>query len=104
MVVRGQAGRRQHGSGQTGGIMAEDMSTAANHTPGSQSLGHMAQQVADALLMLDYAAGSGVKTANDLTIPQDRIPCTRSKAWPLRQAYWTAGQRALAATLRRTIG
>jgi hypothetical protein len=58
---------------ENGGIMAKDSISAADDKPVSPSIGHMVQQVTDALLLLDYAVGSGAKTADGLPIPQDSV-------------------------------
>ena len=53
--------------------MAKDAAAAADGKPVSPPPGHMAQQAADALLLLDYAVSSGAKTIDDLRIPQDSV-------------------------------
>ena len=60
--------------------MAKDANATANDKPGSPSLGPMEQQVADALLLLDYAVSAGTKTADDLPIPQESVQQIESMA------------------------
>jgi len=53
--------------------MAKDSISAADDKPASPAIGHMEQQATDALLLLDYAVGSGAKTADGMPIPQDTV-------------------------------
>jgi len=53
--------------------MAKDTNSSAGDKTASPAIGHMEQQVNDALLLLDYAVGSGTKTADGLPIPQDSV-------------------------------
>jgi len=84
--------------------MAKDANSSAGDKTASPAIGHMEQQVNDALLLLDYAVGSGTKTADGLPIPQDSVRHIETMAAKLGLLEDGAAAGGRHDTLPRTTG